>query len=38
MIRKERDLDRKESLLREARVTFDKYLRLFAKDSKHLKR
>ena len=30
--------DRKEGLLKEARVSFDKYLRLYAKDSKHLKR
>lgn len=37
-IRKEREADRKEALLRDARVSFDKYLRLYAKDAKQLKR
>ena len=32
------DPDRKEGLMREARVAFDKYLRCYAKDSRQLKR
>ena len=32
------DKDRYNGLLKEARVQFDKYLRLYAKDSKQLKR
>ena len=38
-IQKERsDFDRKNGLTRDAQVTFDKYLRLYAKDSKTFKR
>ena len=32
------DKDKKEGLLRDVRVSFDKYLRFYAKDSKQLKR
>jgi len=32
------DRDRKEGLLKEARVAFDRYLRLYSKESKQLKR
>lgn len=37
-INREREADRKQTLMKDARVAFDKYLRLYAKDSKHLKR
>ena len=37
-INREREAERKEGLMKDARVAFDKYLRLYAKDSKHLKR
>ena len=37
-INRERENDRKEALMKDARVSFDKYLRFYAKDSKHLKR
>ena len=39
IVQKERsDLDRRNALIRDAQVTFDKYLRLYAKDSKTFKR
>lgn len=38
-VQKERsDADRREALLRESQVQFDKYLRLYAKDSRSLRR